>query len=55
MVDHAKIVHGHDVLNESEIGPVIGQIPESDEAGEQGDGRDRRRLRRANGDHRHPQ
>ncbi len=39
------------MLNEHEIGVVVGQVAEDDEAGEQGDGRDQRHLGRTNGDH----
>src|SRR5262249_31856591 len=48
-------VHGQDVLNEGEIGVIVGQISKGDEAGEQGDCRNRCRLRRTNGNHRHLQ
>src|SRR3981189_751440 len=43
------------MLDESEIGVVVGQIPERDEAGEQRDGRDRRRLCRTQSNHGHLQ
>jgi hypothetical protein len=46
-------IHRQHVLDEGEIGVVVGQVAEGDEAGKQSDGCDRRRLRRADGDHGH--
>ncbi len=44
-------VHRQHVLNEDEIGVVVGHVAEGDQAGEQRDGGDQRGLGRTDGDH----
>jgi len=47
-------IHRQHVLHEHEVGVVVGEVAEGDEAGEQRDGRDQRSLGGAKREHGHP-